>query len=181
MRARDGGMWRHSHRLVLGVCITGMIALCSLVISGCAGAHAQQQAQEDPVVGTWLVTESNNPTRNLDTFLPGGVFVSTGSNLFTPPPAPIRFRTTRQGVWRRTGPHEVDYTFMVFLFDAQGTFVGTNKIRAHLTLNQAADAYTVVGRFQRFDPDGNPVASGSEALRGTRMVVEPLSPEELKN
>ncbi len=169
-----------SHRLLLGVCITGVIAMFSLVISGCLGANAQQHAQEDPVVGTWLLTESNNPTRNLGTFMPGGVLVSTGSNLFAPPPASIRFRTTRQGVWRRTGPHEVDYTFMVFLFDAQGTFVGTNKLRAHLTLNQAADTFTAVFRYQQSDPDGKPVTSGGGTVQGTRMVVEPLSPEELK-
>src|SRR5437588_13108548 len=120
MRARDGGMWRRSHRLVLGVCITGMIAMFCFVMSGCSGAHARQQVQEDPVVGTWLVTESKNPTRNLDTFMPGGVFVSTGSNLFAPPPAPIRFRTTRQGGWRRTRPHEGYSTSTAVQFDPKG-------------------------------------------------------------
>ncbi len=65
-------------------------------------------------------------------------------------------------------------------YSAQGTFVGTNKLRAHLTLNQAADTFTAVFRYQQSDPDGKPVTSGGGTVQGTRMVVEPLSPEELK-
>ncbi len=138
------------------------------------GADNQEKGNRQRLVGSWFVTVSVNllgepalTLRTLATCNADGTVVAT-------PQIAVK-ASTAHGAWRRIGKDEFAVTAVYLRRDATGVeFIGTTKVRATLTLNEATQELT--GQFQAdmFDVDGNLIESFTGTAQATRIEVEPL-------
>ena len=86
------------------------------------------------------------------------------------------FLNTGHGTWGKKEKNTFAVTILLFQFSTEGSFLGTLKARATLSLNDKLDTFDSDDyQFEFFDPDGNPtVFVGIGAAHGTRIKVEPL-------
>lgn len=144
------------------------------------GANDQMKTGAPPtpalasvLAGTWTIisTAMPPPAPGAPAQFPGLVsYTAEGGFLETDPLGP----STGQGNWVATGSNTFAYTFVRFLFDASGKFIGSVKGRAAGTLNAGLDGYTTVGKADVLDPTGKVVASLMVNSQATRLRVEPV-------
>jgi hypothetical protein len=90
-----------------------------------------------------------------------------------------RLMETCHGTWSRTGDREVTITHVGIAPDAilpsgeRVSFVSV-KVREKLTFDGSGNSYTGVWHAEFFDPWGNTMRTGSGAMEGARIVVNPL-------
>ena len=122
--------------------------------------------------GTWLLTVTRGmapPGEPLAfptaiTFLPGGAFFET--------PALVAGRTTPgHGQWVRTGDREFRGSFLFFLLDPFGAFVGTAKVTATYTLSEDLQELRVTGLTQILDAEGAILGARPINAVGRRMTI----------
>jgi hypothetical protein len=153
--------------------VTGLIAV--LVIGGSrASAFAADKAKG--LAGSWRVTitggagtpELPSWYQALVTFTADGALVAT----ITDP-----FLNTGHGAWGKKEKDTFAITILLFQFSPEGSFLGTLKARATLSLNDKLDTFDSDDyQFEFFDPNGNPTGFvGIGAAHGTRIKVEPLT------
>jgi len=96
-------------------------------------------------------------------FHKGGTVSETGPSL------PMSTRGPAHGTWERAGDHgfKVKVTFQ--RFDLNGFYIGTQLIRARLTLAEDARSYVAEGTFELQDALGAPIGSGCSQVNGTRF------------
>ncbi len=140
------------------------------VLAPSAPAQSNTDAAADPgqqLVGTWIY-DLGAPSKALHIYtVDGGIVVVTNQ--------PPTSGTVAFGEWVRTGDREFDQTFVRFIFDAQGNFAGTAKIREHVKLNETLDRLTALGKLEIFDPAGNLVRSNPPGTAtATRLKIEPV-------
>ena len=58
------------------------------------------------------------------------------------------------------------------LFDGQGNFAGTFKVKAVITLDDSGNTFTSKFNFWVFDPDGNEVFQGTGTASGRRVSLD---------
>ena len=134
--------------------------------SPAAGAQAGRSLE-----GSWItdvtVAETGERVVGLFTYTGDGGMVSTNTTHPRWGPA--------HGAWVRTGDREFAITFQRLRFDSDGTFVGTHKVRGTITLNEAADEYTLAPSLSElFDVEGNLVSSRPQTGEAKRIKVEPM-------
>jgi hypothetical protein len=167
---------------------------------------ARAQADNDSVVGTWMVTVTVNTPQgappfvftDLIAFNQGGTLTAastafnahTSENPFLPPPLVVDTRDA-YGAWKSTSdkPDRVAITFQRFLFAGAATsttiygsfvpgqHVGVNVVQAVGALH---DRDHLAGSFatQFLDRDGNEKFSGEGTFAATRLMIEPLPPPD---
>src|SRR5437773_1227389 len=86
------------------------------------------------------------------------------------------FLNTGHGTWGKKEKNTFAVTILLFQFSPEGSFLGTLKARATLSLSDKLDSFSSDDyQFECFGPDGSPtccVCIG--AARGTRIKAEPL-------
>jgi hypothetical protein len=128
-----------------------------------------QQLEGQQLEGSWIVGAAGNPPggpNSLFTFTADGSLV--GSTIAHPTQSPF------YGAWVRTGDREFAFTHWRFRADASGTHLGSQKVRAQLTLNETATEFTGQGVTEIYDVDGNLVSTIPFANQGQRITVEPV-------
>jgi hypothetical protein len=148
----------------------GLAALVSPIVACAQQAHGQQaNGNAEGLEGAWLVTTTPEgpgappPFPVLIMFAAGGGLVD-----FAHPPSP------GFGAWVRTGADTFALTFLALLFDPQGKFAGTQKVRAQAKLSQDGATYTGPGVTEMFDATGKLVATFKSQAHATRITVEPV-------
>lgn len=161
--------------------ITNKRLLASTTLSVIAGlfivmtAHAQEgRSLKRAIEGSWKarVTVAPGPGAGppfdaLVTYSAGGGLVES-DNLF--PPSIV---TAGHGSWEFAG-RTFNNTFTKLMFNPQGQFTGTIKVREKITLGFNKSDYTGVGKADFFDPADNFLVSVDFTTQATRIPVEAL-------
>ena len=131
------------------------------------------EKQERSIEGAWRTTvtirncQSGAPIttfQGLQTFNQGGTLAETATG------GPPSSRTPGHGVWsREPGAQNYSFVFMYDRFNADGTYAGSQKVRAAATVGASGDELTVVATTEIFNPAGQLIATGCSTATATRI------------
>ena len=133
---------------------------------------------EQGFVGAWrLATETPfGASQSLMTV------VADGTVIFTDRPSqpggsgfPVTFISTAHGVWQQTGPDTAAATFVEFVTDGEGNFVGIVTDSIEVTLGANGDSFSGQFSSTTTDPSGAVLYVGGGTLMATRITVQPLA------
>ncbi len=122
--------------------------------------------------GTWRVqvTPRNCQTGDLIatfasllSYTRGGVLLETTS---TVSPA---LRSPGHGVWRHIGGRRYASSFIAFLFNPAGSFVGTSKPTSDIRLSRNGDELNITSTVEVRDANANLIQTGCVTATGTRF------------
>ncbi len=142
-----------------------------LIAALCMAAQAQEGGSlKRAIEGSWkakvTIAPGAPPVDALVTYTPGGSLVES-DNLF--PPSVV---TAGHGSWEYAG-RLFSNTFVKLMFNAQGQFTGTIKVREKITISFNRNEYTGIGMAEFFDPSGNLLNTVGFTTQATRIRVEP--------
>jgi hypothetical protein len=83
------------------------------------------------------------------------------------------FSSLRHGGWVHLGGHEYATTLIQDIFDAEGTFRGTFKVRTRKQL-VGKDEYVGIANVEQRDSDGTILFNRCAHIHGVRIGVEPM-------
>ncbi len=167
-----------------------VVALISLVIAGFAltsrqpGITAQEAATQAPhgIVGAWFVTtllDGAPPSPNMTSFYADGTVLTSNRPVF--PPAAEggvpEARSAGHGAWIANDDGTVDFTFVVFVSDTNGTYLGQRNLQGRLTLDPSTDTWTAPFTASITDPSGAVLQSSVGNAEATRIKVVPMQAE----
>ena len=150
--------------------LVGTLALfCVAAASSPQSERGDGATQMPALEGSWLITVNvgQTPFPSILTFGTGGALVATDSSQ-----APA-VGNVYQGTWTRTGPHEVTFTLLGFLFSGTGAL--ENYIRIHETgrLDGSGQTYdSVTSTVEILDLDKNVLVSFPGATHGERIMAK---------
>jgi hypothetical protein len=149
----------------------GITAFAALVLLGVATHARLAIAQPGQMLeGSWIADVTNQATGTrqitLYTFMSDGTLISSNRDHPTRGPG--------HGAWVRTGDREFAITFVRIRFEADGSFIGTQKLRGQVTLSEELNAFTSRSMNEFYDVDGNLTDTNQTTTRATRIRVEPL-------
>lgn len=174
-------LYQASRRRLLGW--AGGAALAGAVLARGLTTLPAEAQEGQGIEGSWLVTVNipgQPPGKELVTFTSDGNFITTGAPTEPGPPASgiTRIYTSAgHGVWRKKpdslpGERVFVVTFVRLAFDANGTFVGSDKVWANLSLNEPGDTFAGPFRFEARTSEGRLLFSGSGTAEGGRITLE---------
>ena len=130
---------------------------------------------ERTMVGAWrtIVTPRNCQTgdalgslKGLFTFNEGGTMSEYGIG---PGQSPA-LRSPGHGVWQRNpGWQDYSFAFTYYRYDANGVFIGSQKVKAALHLGANGDEFTTSSTIEVFDSHDNLMGTGCATAAGTRF------------
>jgi hypothetical protein len=159
--------WKIRPSLLALVIIVALAA--TMAVIGTQSATAESGAVAPELEGTWLVTvtiqDGPPPFPSLVSYARGGALIVTDSS------GVPGSGNVYQGTWTKTGPHEFTFTFLGFLYDANGL---TNYIRGHDTirLERNGSAYNGVTNVDIFDTAWNHIATSNGTTHATRVNAQ---------
>ncbi len=159
--------WKIRPSLLALVIIVALAA--TMAVIGTQSATAESGAVAPELEGTWLVTvtiqDGPPPFPSLVSYARGGALIVTDSS------GVPSSGNVYQGTWTKTGPHEFTFTFLGFLYDANGL---TNYIRGHDTiqLEPNGSAYNGVTLVDIFDTAWNHIATSNGTTHATRVNAQ---------
>jgi hypothetical protein len=121
------------------------------------------------LVGTWEVKVSPD---GAPPFVAYNVFSADGNSTEFDNSNPPSQQSIAVGPWKKTGAKEYAMLEINQLFDAQGNFAGTLKVKAVITLADNGDTFTSKFNFTVLDPDGNEVFQGTGTATGKRVSLD---------
>jgi hypothetical protein len=142
------------------------------VATGGFSAFADQAKE---LQGSWRVTiTAGAGTPDLPSWYQALVTFNADGGLVATITDPLL--NTGHGAWGKKEKDSFSVTILLFQFSPEGSFLGTLKARATLSLNHKSDTFESDDyQFEFFDPDGNPTGFvGIGAAQGTRIKVDPL-------
>jgi hypothetical protein len=154
---------------VFTLAVIMVLTMTAPIVSG------QDKANERTIVGVWrtLVTGRNCQTgdplgtlKGLFTFNEGGTMSEYG---IAPGQTPA-LRSPGHGVWQRDpGWQDYSIAFTYYRYDANGVFLGSQKVKAALHLGTSGDEFTTRSTIEVFDANDNLIATGCATAAGTRF------------
>lgn len=125
------------------------------------------------IVGTWSlqITLANCQTGDE---IPGttiqglNTFLATGSMLSDPAANPALVRTGH-GVWQHAGGRRFTNTVVLFRFNPDGSYAGTQTVRRNITVSRDADEFISLDTATSADPGGTVVDTRCAIARGRRL------------
>ncbi len=133
----------------------------------------QAERSRQGIVGAWRTAVQ---LRNCQTGLPVG---DVGRGLFTFHEGgtlsefnfgPSQNRSPAHGVWEQQfGRRNFSGVFVINRYDAIGTFIGIQKVRATWRLSASGDSYTSNATVEIFDANDNLIGTGCATSVGTRI------------
>jgi hypothetical protein len=154
-------------KVISGVALAVMMVLATEPIPA-----SGQNGKGRRIEGTWRVEvtgrdcQSGAPIRtfsSLNTFLPGGSMLQASSGS-----SPARV-SAGHGVWEHTRGQSFTNTLVVFRFNLDGTYAGTQKVTGDIELGGDSDEFTSTVSFETADPTGNVIATGCATAVGRRL------------
>jgi hypothetical protein len=136
-------------------------------LAGCAASPTAAPPASDPLVGAWEVTSNRSAGigKNLLTFSSDGTFFRSGDT------HPVL--SGAHGAWKKVGPDTYHASYVAFVFDNTGKWVGVN--RNNLEIKPAANGLTFAGTVKSSNRDlqEKELRSGAARLEGRRILVQP--------
>ena len=157
-----------TRRAVVGVAVAGLMA-----VAGVTGTAAgRREGQGLAIVGAWAVqvTAANCQTGvELFPMFPAlNTFLGEGSMVSDPAANPAILRTGH-GVWAHAGGRQFTNTVVLFRFNPDGSYAGTQTVRRDITVSQDADTFTARDVATTADPAGTIVDTRCAIGRGRRL------------
>lgn len=152
-----------------------VIGIITVLVAGIASTSAFADEKTKGLQGSWRVTITGGAgTPDLPSWYQALVTFGADGGLVATITDP--FLNTGHGAWGKKEKNAFAVTILLFQFNPEGSFVGTLKARATLSLNDKLDTFDSDDyQFEFFDPDGKPTGIlGIGAAHGTRIKVEPL-------
>ena len=155
---------------ILSMFVAALVVTATIALPG---AVAGTNKSANQLTGTWTATAVRPaplpPVTSLQMYSPRGVFVESGNDALT--------RSPQYGVWERIGGRSYAATGVFHRFNAQGDYIGSQKISRTIELAPDGETFKAVARVTVLDAGGNTLASF--LVRGTaaRMHVERI-PEQ---
>jgi len=160
------------NKMSLRVVPRALLAVVVLMLAAQIAASGQGKSKK--LEGTWLVqgTVLNCQTgmpltppinfSGLNTFIAGGaMFANPASN-------PAR-ASTGHGAWEHEGGRRFSNTILSFIFNADGSFAGTQKVTRDIELDSSnPDLFTSTNSVEITDPAGS-VTTRCSAETGRRL------------
>ena len=162
-----------------------VVALISLVVAGLALTNrqpetiAQESTSQPPIVGAWFVTtllDGAPPSPNMTSFYADGTVLTSNRPVY---PASVEggapeARSAGHGAWVANADGTVDFTFVVFVSDTSGTYLGQRTLQGRLTVDPATDTWTAPFVATVSDPSGAVLQSSVGNAEATRIKVAPM-------
>ena len=160
-------------RVLLGVVLISMIG-------GTGTANGKQDSAQSraaplqgwAIVGTWFVQVA---LANCDTgqelgptFPALNTFMAEGSMLSDPAVNPAALRTGH-GVWAYGGGRQFTNTVVLFRFNLDGSYAGTQTVRREIAVSRDADVFTARDTATIADPGGTILDTRCAIGRGRRL------------
>jgi len=152
-----------------------VVALTAMVAGGAISAGAGNDPGRgrwdgrNQLVGTWTVTVNRPPPQpplyGLQVYTDDGSLIEMASESQAT-------RTASYGAWERIEGRMYASTMVFFRFNAQGEFVGSQKINRTIELGLDGNTFRAVARVTTLDVHGNVLASFVARSGGERMPVE---------
>ena len=124
------------------------------------------------IVGTWSVQVAlaNCETGQEigPTFPALNTFLAEGSMLSDPAASPATLRTGH-GVWAHAGRRQFANTVVLFRFNPDGSYAGTQTVQRDITVSRDADAFTARDTVAIADPGGSLLDTRCAIGRGRRL------------
>ena len=146
----------------------GFAALGGGVSPAAAPPAAAGQLAGDPLVGSWYGSgqrASGVPNVTIWTFTSDGTVIRTTVDHPT--------RSPSHGSWERLGDRSYAYTYLLLLFEPDGTFAGFQEVRGRLALSESGAGFTTTAQSAFYDAAGRYDRPGSSTGTAIRIVVEP--------
>ena len=144
-----------------------------------AGAQSSSPAPAGQgFVGAWhLATETPfGASQSLITLSGDGTVMFSDRPVY---PGSAGFPSTHfsagHGSWEQTGPTTAAATWMIFMTDGDGNFLGIVTDSAELTLGPDADSWSGPFSSSTADPTGAVLYVGGGTGQATRIAVQPLA------
>ena len=77
------------------------------------------------------------------------------------------------GAWKLVGPNLYNASYVAFVFDASGKWVGINMTNIQVTLGADGNAFTGTTKSSNRDLDDKVLRTGGAPLAGKRIQVQP--------
>jgi hypothetical protein len=88
---------------------------------------------------------------------------------------PDTFVGTGHGVWEQTGPTSAVATFLFFITDGEGNFLGVVTDSLEATLGAGGNDWSGPFSSTTTDPGGQVLFIGEGTVEATRITVQPLA------
>jgi hypothetical protein len=158
-------------RTILLTIVAALVVTATTALPGAVAGTDHKSANQ--LIGTWTATVVRPaplpPVTSLQMYAPRGVFAESGNDAFT--------RSPQYGVWERIGGRSYAATGVFHRFNAQGEYIGSQKISRKIELAEDGETFTGVARVTVLDTAGNTLASFVVRGTATRMHVD-LIPEQ---
>ncbi len=166
-----------------GAALAGLLVLTST--GGVAASDGQDQDLQASsvwqrlgawrIVGTWSlqITMANCQTGDEipgATFPGLNTFLAEGSMLSDPASNPALLRTGH-GVWAYAGGRSFTNVILLFRFNPDGTYAGTQTVSRNITVSHDSDEFIARDTVTFADPAGNVVDTRCGVGRGRRMAL----------
>jgi hypothetical protein len=152
-------------------CVVALAAIASLVGSQSSASTANPRT----IAGVWrtVVTPYNCQTgqpivtlSGLFTFNRGGTMSEYGIG----PGSSPALRSPGHGVWQREhGWKEYSFVFTFYRYNANGVFLGSQKVTAALQLGGGGDDFASRSAIEILDVNDNVIGTGCATAAGTRF------------
>jgi hypothetical protein len=150
-------------------------ALAVVVILFAAQIPVTGQGKSKRLEGTWLVQgtvlncQTGQPLTPPINFSGLNTFIAGGAMFANPASNPAR-ASTGHGFWEHEGGRRFSNTIVSFLFNADGSFAGTQKVTRTIELDSSdSDVFTSTNSVEITDPAGT-VTTRCSAETGHRVV-----------
>jgi len=152
-----------------------MAAVVVLAVVGTGAAATaggtSSQTSANQLSGTWLATVVRPaPLPALQTI---HVFTDSGATSVVDTDSPAT-HTTQYGAWKRIEGRLYASTGVFFRFNAQGQFVGSQKIDRTIELGPDGDTFKQVSRVTVLDAGGNVVTTFIARATAERMQIDEI-------
>ena len=156
-------------RVVVAVTVAGLMAVVGMsgTVRGAGPNHGAMA-----IVGTWevqvaLATCETGQERG-PVFPALNTFLTEGSMLSDPAQNPALLRTGH-GAWAHAGGWQFTNTVVLFRFNTNGTYAGTQTVRRDITVSHDSATFTARDIATTAAPDGTVVDTRCAIGRGRRL------------
>lgn len=159
------------------------VAVAAVSVFGSArlGTSAQvgtPPAADQGFVGAWrLATETPfGASQSLLTLSADGTVAFSDRPVFPGDAGfPVTFFSAGHGTWEQTGPGTAAATWVFFMTDGEGNFLGVVTDSAEMTLGAAGTSLSGPFSSSTADPAGNVLFVVGGTVEATRITVQPLA------
>lgn len=157
--------------------IVAVLALGTLRL-GSGAQTGTPSAADGSFVGAWhLTTETPfGASQSLITLMADGTILFSDRPVFPGDAGfPVTHFSAGHGTWVQTGPDTAAATWVFFMTDGDGNFLGVVTDSAEMTLGADGTSWSGPFSSSTADPTGNVLFVGGGTVHASRITIQPLA------